>query len=317
MKMIAHLAVRLVGLLLPIMLVASPAVAKDSYQKVNGLSYFVRDSGGSGSVVLMLHGQPDDCTVWDAQVAALSGAGYRVICPDLVGYGKSDKPEALDRYRTASVAADMDKMLNQLQIRQGVHVVAHDWGVAVASDLYYGVPGRVKSLALLAVGHPGQYAEESLSFENSRWNWFILLQGYPRASELYRANGGAFMRRTVLRSHPRIDSVIARLLKPGAIESMLRWDQANPVIDFYIAANKGELQALPKYTVPVLGIAATGDEYLWLSQMKNTRKRVAGRFEYMEIKGGTHWMMIDHAAEVSARLLTWLASQSDHHRKEQ
>lgn len=309
MKMIIRMGLHLACLLLAIMLGAAPVAAKDSYQTVNGLTYFVRDSAGNGSVVLMLHGQPDDCTVWDAQVAALSKAGYRVICPDLVGYGKTDKPEELDRYRTASVAADLDKILNQLQIRQSVHVVAHDWGVAVANDLYYGAPGRVKSLALLAVGHPGQYGEESLTFENSRWNWFILLQGHPRAAELYRANNGAFMRRTVLRSHPRIDSVIARLLQPGAVESMLRWDLANPVIEFYIAANKGELQALPKYTVPVLGIAATGDEYLWLSQMKNTRERVAGRFDYMEIRGGTHWMMIDHAAEVSARLLRWFASQ--------
>ena len=309
MKKMIRLGLRLACLLLPILWGAAPAAAKDSYQTVDGLSYFVRDSGGNGSVVLMLHGQPDDCTAWDAEVAALSGAGYRVICPDLVGYGKSDKPEALDRYRTASVAADLDKILNQLQIHQSVHVVAHDWGVAVANDLYYGVPGRVKSLALLAVGHLGQYAEESLTFENSRWNWFILLQGHQRAAELYRANNGAFMRKTSLRSHPRREAVIAQLLQPGGIEAALRWDQANPVIDFYIAANKGELQALPKYTVPVLGIAATGDEYLWLSQMKNTRERVAGRFDYMEIEGGTHWMMIDHAAEVSARLLSWFASQ--------
>ncbi len=309
MKMMVRLAARLACLLLPILLGAAPAVAKDSYQTVNGLNYFVRDSGGNGDPVLMLHGQPDDCTVWDAQVAALSKAGYRVLCPDLVGYGKTDKPEALDRYRTASVAADLDKMLDQLGIRQPVHVVAHDWGVAVANDLYYGFPGRVRSLALFAVGHPAEYGKESLTFENSRWNWFILLQGHPGAAELYRANNGAFMREASLRSHPRREAVIARLLQPGGVEAMLRWDQANPVINFYIAANNGELQTLPKYAVPVLGIAATGDEYLWPSQMKNTRNWVSGRFEYMEIKGGTHWMMIDHVAEVSARLVAWLASQ--------
>lgn len=299
----------LAGLLLAFLFGTLPAVAKDSYLTVNHLTYFVRDSGGSGDVVLMLHGQPDDCTVWDAQVAALAGAGYRVICPDLVGYGKTDKPKALDRYRTASVAADLNQILDQLQIKQSVHVVAHDWGVAVANDLYYDFPGRVKSLALLAVGHPGVYGQESLTFEHSRWNWFMLLQGYPQAAELYRAHNGSFMRKTVLRTHPRVNAVVDRLLQPGALEAMLRWDQANPVIEFYIAANNGALQALPKYTVPVLGIAATGDEYLWTSQMKDTREHCAGRFEYMEIQGGSHWMMIDHADAVNKRLLAWFASQ--------
>lgn len=293
---------------LALLLGATTAMAKDSYIPVNGVNYFVRDSGGSGQTVLMLHGEPDDCTVWSEQVKALTEAGYRVICPDLLGYGKTDKPEALDRYVTSSVAADVGKILDDLDIHKPVDVVGHDWGSVVASELYFAAPDRVKSLTLLAVGHPEVFAHETLRFENSRINWFMMLQSDPRAAKLYRENNGAFMRDTWLQSHPRRDAVVARLLQPGGVEAMLRWDQSNPVIDVYIAAAADQADTMPNYRVPVLGIAATGDQFLWPSQMSNTRDRVDGRFQYVEIKGGSHWMMIDHAAEVSAQILAFLAS---------
>ncbi|MBN9533287.1 MAG: alpha/beta hydrolase [Alphaproteobacteria bacterium] len=298
-----------VGLLLAAALFAQPAVAANRTMSINGLNYFVRDSGGDGPVVLMLHGQPDDGSIWDAQAAGLAAAGYRVLVPDLVGYGRTDRPKKLDRYKTTSVATDMGRMLDQLGIKGPVHLVAHDWGVDVAWDFYYGQPGRTRSMAILAVGYSGAFAKESLSFEHSRWNWFLFLQKLPRAANLYRANNGMFLRETLLRSHPHRDAVVAKLLKPGGVEAMLSWDRANSVVDAYLAAISGAYDKLPKVNVPVLGIAGSDDCFLWPSQVKNTRAYVSGRFEYTEIKGGSHWMMLDHPQEVTQRLKVWLNSQ--------
>ena len=55
--------------------------------EVNGARYYVRDSGGEKDSVLLIHGWPDDGNIWRHQVSALLEAGYRVICPDLLGYG--------------------------------------------------------------------------------------------------------------------------------------------------------------------------------------------------------------------------------------
>jgi pimeloyl-ACP methyl ester carboxylesterase len=51
----------------------------------------VRDQG-SGSPVVLLHGWPDTGDLWRHQVSALAAAGYRVITPDLRGFGGSGKP---------------------------------------------------------------------------------------------------------------------------------------------------------------------------------------------------------------------------------
>ena len=119
--------------------------------------------------------------------------------------------------------------------------------------------------------------------------------------------------RMLLASHPRADAVVAALLKPGGIEAMLRWDQANPVSDFMLAAVNGSYDQLPKVDVPVLGVSGTRDAFLWPSQVKNSASYVTARFQYAEIKGGSHWMMLDHPAQVSKLLLSWLTSQPKQH----
>lgn len=58
---------------------------------VNGVNYHVFDQGDSDRVVMLLHGMPDTSDVWRHQVPALLAAGYRVIAPDLLGYGETDK----------------------------------------------------------------------------------------------------------------------------------------------------------------------------------------------------------------------------------
>jgi len=305
--MLARLAA---GLLLLLSIALQPAAAADSNVTVKGLSYFVRDSGGNGAVVLMLHGMPDDGSVWDVQAAALARAGYRVIVPDLVGYGLTDKPEALDRYRLASMAPDLDAILAARGIVGPVHVVGHDWGGALAWEFVYDVPGRTRSLAVLTTGHPAVFAKESLNFKQSRWNWYMFMNALPDASTVYRAADGKLLRGMLLDSHPQRDAVTARLLQPGGIEAVLRWDRANPVSGFMIGAATGELAALPPVDVPVFGIAGADDVFLWPSQVSNSRDYVKGSFRYAEVKGAGHWLMLDHPDEVNSLLLDWLANQT-------
>ena len=63
---------------------------------VMGLKFAVFDEG-TGDPVLMLHGFPDSHLVWRKQIPALLAAGYRVIAPDLRGFGASDRPLEVER----------------------------------------------------------------------------------------------------------------------------------------------------------------------------------------------------------------------------
>ena len=60
----------------------------------DGIELDVLDEG-EGAPVLLVHGFPDSAHLWRGQIPALTGAGLRVIAPDLRGFGASDKPEAV------------------------------------------------------------------------------------------------------------------------------------------------------------------------------------------------------------------------------
>ena len=92
-----------------------------------GIEYQVT---GTGRPVILLHGFPDSGRLWRNQVPALADAGFRVIVPDLRGYGRSDKPAAADAYSLLSLAGDVMAVLSDAGAERA-HVVGHDWGAAL------------------------------------------------------------------------------------------------------------------------------------------------------------------------------------------
>src|SRR5215475_7803952 len=109
-----------------------------------GIEYEVT---GQGRPVVLLHGFPDSGRLWRHQVPALANAGFQVIVPDLRGYGKSDKPAAVEAYSLLSLAGDVLAVLDSLGIDRA-HVVGHDWGAALAWGLASLAPDRVDHLVV-------------------------------------------------------------------------------------------------------------------------------------------------------------------------
>ena len=66
---------------------------------------------GSGQPVVLLHGFPDSGRLWRHQVPALTGAGYRVIVPDMRGYGRSTRPVEVDAYNIEHLVSDVGAVL--------------------------------------------------------------------------------------------------------------------------------------------------------------------------------------------------------------
>src|SRR5437899_7705798 len=84
------------------------------------------DVTGDGRPVVLLHGFPDSRRLWRNQVPALADAGFRVIVPDLRGYGASDKPDDVEAYALPFLAGDVLAVLDAEGVERA-HVVGHDW----------------------------------------------------------------------------------------------------------------------------------------------------------------------------------------------
>ena len=153
----------------------------------------VRDQG-SGSPVVLLHGWPDTGDLWRHQVSTLTAAGYRVIAPDLRGFGGSGKPADLAAYTAPVLVGDVVGLLDALGI-QRAHLVGHDWGAAVTWMTAALVPDRVTSMTALSVGHPASFP--SAGWRQREKSWYMLLfqvaaspnGGCPATTSATCANG--------------------------------------------------------------------------------------------------------------------------------
>jgi haloacetate dehalogenase len=141
-------------------------------------SIFVRYAG-SGPAVLLLHGHPRTSATWHRVAPLLVDAGFRVVCPDLRGYGRSTGPAPHPDHSAHSkraVAEDMLTVMTALD-EPRFSLVGHDRGSHVALRLALDHPEAVDRVALLdCLPISELVARTDASFATAWWHWFFFAQ---------------------------------------------------------------------------------------------------------------------------------------------
>ena len=106
-----------------------------------------------GPVVLCIHGQPVWSYLYRKMIPYLTGAGLRVICPDLVGYGKSDKPAAREDYTYERQVEWMGAWLEQNDF-SGLTFFGQDWGGLIGLRLVAAHANRFENVVIANTGLP-------------------------------------------------------------------------------------------------------------------------------------------------------------------
>jgi haloacetate dehalogenase len=126
-------------------------------------------AGGKGAPVLLLHGYPQTGQMWRKVAPKLSGE-FRVVCPDLRGYGDSDKPR--EGYDKKTMAQDMHQAMAALGHRSYA-VVGHDRGARVGHRLALDQPQAVTRLCVLdIVPTHTLFARTDRHLAAAYWHWF-------------------------------------------------------------------------------------------------------------------------------------------------
>ena len=261
------------------------------------LTFAVQDEG-DGPAVLLLHGFPDSHVLWRNQVPALLDAGYRVIAPDLRGFGDSSKPVGADKYGILDIAGDVVGILDSVGVDRA-HVVGHDWGSALAWAMAAFLPDRVDHLVALSVGHPSAFG--AVGFEQRQRSWYMLLfQFEDIAEEWLSANDFANMRAWA--HHPDMDQMAIDLARPGALTAALNWYRANVHPRAWIQPP----MAFPQVQAPTMGVWSSGDFALVEQGMTDSQQYIDGTWRYERVEGPGHWMQLEAPDQISALLLDFL-----------
>jgi haloalkane dehalogenase len=125
----------------------------DAQSGANLRVHYIDEGPRDAPVVLMMHGEPSWSYLYRKMVAPVVAAGFRVVAPDLIGFGKSDKPAAQSDYSYARHVAWMRSWVEQLNL-QNITLACQDWGSLVGLRLVAEMPDRFASVALSNGGLP-------------------------------------------------------------------------------------------------------------------------------------------------------------------
>jgi pimeloyl-ACP methyl ester carboxylesterase len=271
--------------------------------EANGLTFSVVDAG-AGPGVLLLHGFPDSSYVWRKQVGALVDAGFRVIAPDLRGFGESDKPEGIPAYAMGELLKDVRGILRALGLPR-VHVVGHDWGAALAWMFAITKPDRVDHLVAISVGHPGNFAPRTM--RQMQLSWYILLFQFPGlAEELIPRDGWRFLKGWA-QSTGDFERWPKELGRPGALTAALNWYRANDNPMRLLEPTP----AFPSINLPVLGVFGAHDAALTEESMTDSEKYVSGPWRYERFEDAGHWVQLEQPARLNQLLVEFFEPSDD------
>lgn len=154
-------------------------------------------SAGTGSPILLLHGHPQTHIVWRKVAPLLVNAGYRVVAPDLRGYGDSEKPKSDARhlpYSKRVMAQDQVALMAKLG-HERFSVVGHDRGGRVAHRMARDFPDVVERLAVLDIAPTDfMYAHTNKEFATRYFWWFFLIQPYDFPERMIASDPEYFLR---------------------------------------------------------------------------------------------------------------------------
>jgi pimeloyl-ACP methyl ester carboxylesterase len=261
---------------------------------------------GQGTPVVLLHGFPQSSYAWRKYLPALADAGFRAIAPDMRGYERSDKPRAVSAYSIDKLTADVVALIHGLGYEK-VHLVAHDWGGAIAWYVAAHHPELIDRLVILNAPHPDLMVRElRRSSRQRRMSWYMFFFQLPYFPERMLTRAGAMgrlfhatgVRRDAL-SNEDIAHYATNVRKPGAARGM---------INYYRAAARALLRPrtrLPRIVRPTMVMWGMKDTALGPSLLEGLESHVE-QIDVRRIPDASHWIADEKPEDVVRAIVGFL-----------
>jgi pimeloyl-ACP methyl ester carboxylesterase len=316
------------------------AGVKQRVVETNGIRMHLAEEG-DGPLVVLCHGFPESWYSWRHQLRALAAAGFHAVAPDMRGYGRTDRPDAIDAYTLLHLVGDMIGLLDTLGAETAV-IAGHDWGAPVAWHAALLRPDRFRGVIGLSVPYRprGPVRPTTAMPQGDDALFYQLYFQTPGLAEaelerdvrlttrsvLYSGSGDAPVDAAAIAMVPRSGGFLSGMRNPASLPPWL----AEADVDFYAGefergGYRGGLNwyrnmdrnwelmapfAGARVAIPALYLVGDRDLVLHFRGMDqlvaNLSSFVPKLQETILLPGCGHWTQQERASEVNAAMIDFL-----------
>ncbi|TFY54888.1 hypothetical protein EVG20_g9527 [Dentipellis fragilis] len=282
--------------------------------------------------ILCVHGFPDCWYGWRYQIGPWVRKGYRVVVPDMLGYGDTDKPHDFNEYTTKRLSDDLAALLDAIGVQKAV-IIGHDWGAYTVSRFALWHPNRLLALAMLSVpyrppapayasledivkqvpqyGYQLYFADPSSTkeIEDNLSHFLDLMYGRVRSSKRFVIEGNL---REVLLTKDGVPSGKALLNDEELRYYKTQLQDMQGPLNYYrtTKARFDEEHVVNdslgiRADLPVLCLGGANDSTGTPEQMESSRRFIP-QLQATTFEGVGHWLMLEVRQEVTEKVLSWL-----------
>ena len=265
--------------------------------------HYLDEGPADGQVVLLLHGEPSWSFLYRTMIPVLVDAGFRAVAPDLVGFGRSDKPTPRTEYTYARHVEWMRELLfDRLDLRD-VTLVCQDWGGLIGLRLVGEHPDRFARVVAANTYLPTGDTDPGEAFR--AWRTF--------SQEVEEFPTGAIVNMGC--TTDLAPEVIAAYDAPFPDQTYVEGARQFPLLvpaepdDPATAANRAAWSVLEQFEKPFLTAFSDGDP-ITAGAHRSLQERIPGARgrEHVTIAGGGHFLQEDRGPELAAAVAAFVAA---------
>jgi len=253
-----------------------------------------------GPAVLLVHGATIGGFAFDRWIKPLSEAGFRVIVPDMFGYGYSDRPTAT--YDKAFYMTQLSDLLDRLNVTGPLHIVGSSMGGAITSDFVAANASRIRSVTLIAPAGLGTLEAQRLPIAR-------LFVAPVIGDWIARVPGSSVMAGTIAQSDIGGVEGIADWMNEQARYRGFAEGQLNTFRHYDIANRLEAYDAVGRSGLPVLALWGTADTVVPFAHSEELLRRVP-QAKLVPVEGAPHGLPLLQPEAMIAIMLPFLNAQN-------
>jgi len=260
-------------------------------------------------IILCLHGEPTWSFLYRNMVPSLVQAGYRVVAPDFIGFGKSDKYSDKTNYTHEMHLFCLKHLMDTLNLKSGVTLVCQDWGGLIGLSVVKDLPDYFSEIVVMNTGIPNGNNRSKLFFQPLKTlQTFVPFLLWRSCVQLLENNIPVEMMMSRIMKYPASISKAYNAPFPNSNykAGVAQWPLLVPLMaDDPVAYHMNEVETfLPTWKKPALIMFGDGDP-ITRGQDKVFLKLIP-HAKHVTIKGASHFLQETHGPELSENIITFL-----------